>query len=269
MVEVDASSVDAYEGSTATNSGTVSDADGDAITMSASVGNVVNNNDGTWSWSYVTVDGPPLPDVQIVTITAEDGNGGVGQVTFTLSVYNVVPTINAVSNDGPILVGGHAVISVDASDPAGDNDPLSYSFDCDNDSIFEIGPQPDSTATCSFDDAGDFNVEVKVDDDDSAFATAFTVVIVLITPQDGIDDLIGDEVEDLVEAGSLNEGQGNAFLGKLENAKKKLDQGKTNAALNLLNAFINQVNSFISEGILSPAEGQALIDAANGIINLI
>ncbi len=40
-----------------------------------------------------------------------------------------------------------------------------------------------------------------------------------------------------------------------------------NAACNQLRAFINQVNAFINVGILSDAEGQALIDIANGVIS--
>jgi hypothetical protein len=35
----------------------------------------------------------------------------------------------------------------------------------------------------------------------------------------------------------------------------------------MLNAFINQVTSLIDTGVLTPAEGQPLIDAANAIIN--
>ena len=88
----------------------------------------------------------------------------------------------------------------------------------------------------------------------------------LTTPQEATQDLI-NEVTDLVAAGSLNSGQGNAFTSKLEAVIKKLDQGKTKPAVNQLGAFINQVNAFIKTGKLSPVEGQPLIDAANAIIN--
>ena len=48
----DNASVTVQQGQTATNSGTVSDPDSDPVTLSASVGAVVNNGDGTWSWSF-------------------------------------------------------------------------------------------------------------------------------------------------------------------------------------------------------------------------
>ena len=91
----------------------------------------------------------------MVTITADDGKGGICQTTFVLSVNNVVPTINSVNNDGPILQGSSVEITVDASDPAGANDPLTYSFDCNNDGVFEIGPQAATTVISSFDVPGE------------------------------------------------------------------------------------------------------------------
>jgi ribosomal protein L14 len=88
------------------------------------------------------------------------------------------------------------------------------------------------------------------------------------TPTEGTGDVIG-KIEDLVAAGVLNQGQGNALIVKLDGAQKKLDKGQTKAAINQLRAFINQVNAFISAGILTPVQGQALIDLANAIINQI
>ena len=88
----------------------------------------------------------------------------------------------------------------------------------------------------------------------------FNFTTITISAQ--IEDLIG-EVEALRDAGTLNKGQANGLTSKLENVMKKLDQGKPNTAVNNLNAFINQINGFINGGILTPEEGQALIDAAN------
>ena len=60
--------VTVFEGDTALNSGTVFDPGDDTVTLVASVGTVIDNLDGTWSWSYPTTDGPD--DSQTVTITA-------------------------------------------------------------------------------------------------------------------------------------------------------------------------------------------------------
>jgi hypothetical protein len=173
-----------------------------------------------------------------------------------------------VNNNGPILEGSVVEISVDASDPAGISDPLTYSFDCDNAGGFERGPQATATTTCSFGIAGEHYVNVQVEDDDGGTVTDTTTVTVLTT-QEAIDDFIVSEIEDLTADGDLNQGQGNALLVKLNQATQQLDQGKTNVAINLLRAFISQVNDFIGEGILTAEEGQALIDAANEIIDTI
>ncbi|MDX1748068.1 MAG: LamG-like jellyroll fold domain-containing protein, partial [Halobacteriales archaeon] len=87
VVAADMDPIVVDEGQTAINTGTVSDPDGDAVTLSASVGTITNNGDGTWSWSFDTTDGPA--ESQTVTIDADDGNGGTAQTSFTLTVQNV------------------------------------------------------------------------------------------------------------------------------------------------------------------------------------
>ncbi len=176
----DQASVTVNEGQTAANSGTVNDPEGDTVTLSASVGTVVNNGDGTWSWSFLTSDGPTQS--QTVTITGDDGQGGTGTTSFALVVDNVAPTITSVSNNGPIIVGGSATITVTATDPAGANDPLAYSFDCDNNGVFEIGPQAGNSAACTFATTGSKTVNVRVTDGDGGTATGSTVVTVVFPP---------------------------------------------------------------------------------------
>jgi hypothetical protein len=58
------------------------------------------------------------------------------------------------------------------------------------------------------------------------------------------------------------------MISKLEGALKQLEKCKTNTAENELQAFINQVDSLMNSTppILTPAEGQPLIEAANAII---
>ena len=253
------------EGETATNNGTVNDIDGDIVILSASIGTIINHNDGNWSWSYITTDGPD--DNQMVTITADDDNGGITTADFQLIVNNIAPIINFVSNDGPIIEGAEVKIIVDASDPAGDNDPLTYSFDCDNDGIYEVGPQNANYTICSFSNSGDYIVNVKVTDDDGDIALGSTVVTVL-GPQEAIGEII-TEIENLVADGILNKGQGNSLISKLNNAIKKLDQGNIKAATNILYACINQINAFIKAKILTSDLGQSLIDAIEYIIDII
>jgi hypothetical protein len=90
----DNASVTVDEGDTGTNTGTYSD-DGanDSVALSASVGSVIDEGSGAWSWSFGTSDGPE--EGQTVTIYGNDsdGTGAVAITSFALQVDNVEPTI--------------------------------------------------------------------------------------------------------------------------------------------------------------------------------
>ena len=94
-------------------------------------------------------------------------------------------------------------------------------------------------------------------------ATRWTVAL---TPADEIT-IIRAATHDLVSAGKLSQGQATSFLVKLDAATRQLNGGNVQAAKNILQAFIQQVQSFIADGILSAADGQPLIDAAQSAIN--
>ena len=90
---------------------------------------------------------------------------------------------------------------------------------------------------------------------------------VLLTPthQRRITDLI-EAVQALQAAGVLNGGNTNALVTKLEGAIAQIDKGNVGPAVDKIEAFVNQVQAFIQSGKLTPAQGQPLIDGANGII---
>ena len=126
------------EGDLAANTGTWSDADGDAVTLSASVGTVVDAGSGTWSWSYQTSDGPD--ESQTVTVTAADA-GGQRQTTFELTVDNVAPTA-AFGNNGPVYEDTPATVQFsNQTDPsqADTSAGFHYAYDFDPTPVFELG----------------------------------------------------------------------------------------------------------------------------------
>ena len=88
-VAATAASVSVNESETAANTGTFSDPGMDDVALSASVGSITDNGDGTWSWSYTPQDDSNAPTS--VTITASDGVEEV-TTTFDLSVNNLAPT---------------------------------------------------------------------------------------------------------------------------------------------------------------------------------
>ncbi len=121
------------------------------------------------------VDGPSTIDV---SLRVTDDEGASATATATVEVSNADPTIDSITSPETIDEGSDATIAVIASDPAGVDDPLSFSFDCDNDGSFEIGPQPENSASCLFEDEGEYPVVVQVTDGDGGAALDSTTVTV-------------------------------------------------------------------------------------------
>ncbi len=71
--------------SVATNYGTFGDADGDAVTLTASLG-IITTNGNTWSWSYT----PTTISTQTVNITVDDSHE-TSSVTFSVAAREAIP----------------------------------------------------------------------------------------------------------------------------------------------------------------------------------
>lgn len=173
-------SVTVDEGQTAINTGTVSDTDGNTVTLSASAGTVVNNGNGTWAWSLVTTDGPAA---QTVTITADDGNGGTSSTSFDLTVNNVAPTVNA-GPDQTVFRNDVVTVSGSWSDPAAaDDDPYTWSWDLTGDTLVDDSGSANYGSpvvrTTSFAVDGDAILTFSVTDQDGA-TSSDTVQITVV-----------------------------------------------------------------------------------------
>ena len=115
-ISVSETSVVADEGRAALNSGAFADIDGeDRVTLAASIGTVIDSGNGSWSWTFDTVDGPV--ESTMVTITATDSDGGASSATFDLIVNNVAPVLGGVSATSPIDENGTTVLSGTFFDP--------------------------------------------------------------------------------------------------------------------------------------------------------
>jgi subtilisin-like proprotein convertase family protein len=87
-VTVNAATVTVNEDQTAVNSGTWSEPGAtDVVTLSASIGTITKNSNGTWNWSLDT-SGWTLPGQITVTITASDDDA-TASTSFSLVVNNV------------------------------------------------------------------------------------------------------------------------------------------------------------------------------------
>lgn len=77
---------------------------------------------------------------------------------------------------------------------------------------------------------------------------------------------VTNKIDNFVELGIFNRGQGMSLLAKLQAAKNQIKHGNTTAAINQLHAFTNQTHGFVRAGILSPSDGEELIIAVDSII---
>ncbi len=77
------STVSGFVNTVLRNSGTWRDSVSDTVELSASLGQIIQNQDGTWSWSYLSQ--VPRTD-ELITITARDSDGASRQFEFRINV---------------------------------------------------------------------------------------------------------------------------------------------------------------------------------------
>ncbi|MBN1581201.1 MAG: cadherin-like domain-containing protein [Anaerolineae bacterium] len=185
MLAVDDDPIIVSEGEWASNTGTYSDPEGDAVTLAASVGIVTDNGDGTWNWAFLTNDGPVQS--QTVTIIAE-GTGGSREIIFDLVVDNVAPTIDAVTAPiDPVDISNQAAVSVTVtfSDPGiADTHEVAWNW---GDNRSDTQPNAGSPVSTShvYTLPGVYAVTVTVTDDDDGSATVVYEFIVIYDSEGG------------------------------------------------------------------------------------
>jgi len=209
-----------------------------------------------------------------------------GILLFSLIIMSSIIAIpiqysEAGGNNAPVLlpIG-------DQKEDEGDTSQIHFSATDDSDDIltFTSSPLPrfavlmdngDRTAklvlTTSLNDAGTYEITITVTDTGSPNLSDSETFDLVInddgdagSPELMIEDTV-DQVLDMVEDGKLNEGQAISLIQKLESAVNKLEDGKDNAAYNMLQSFINHMEAFIKSGALTYKEAQPLIDAARTI----
>lgn len=192
-VTVNQPEVEVDEGQTAVNSGSFNDVDDTTVNLSASTGTVVDNGNGTWSWSFATSDGPA--ESQVVTITADDGQN-VNQVTFSLTVNNVAPSVDSITVPlSPVNMNDQSSFSVDVtfSDPANAADEFyTCKFDLNYDGLtFDADVTVNNitgtscNASLNFVEPGVYTVKVVVTDKDGGSGMATADGFIVIYDPDG------------------------------------------------------------------------------------
>jgi FG-GAP repeat len=172
ILAANAPNVTTFEGSPATHSGTFSDPGVDTVVLTASIGDVVDQGNGTWTWSYTPLDGPDHS--QVVTITATDSDGAVSQTTFDLTVENSAPMVTASQPSVTVADGGTATNSGTYADPGQDTVTVTAS-------VGTVQTLLDGTWTWEYttENGPDDSQEVTItatDSDGAATTTTFALV---------------------------------------------------------------------------------------------
>ena len=123
------------------------------------------DNNGTFETASVTTTVTAVNGPASLTVGLEvcDPVNECDTDSTTITVNNVSPTILNVTNNGPVDAGQPVSITVSATDPI---DALTYSFDCDGDANYEVGPQSANSVNCTFAVAGTYTVNAQVSDGD-------------------------------------------------------------------------------------------------------
>ncbi len=176
-------SITIAEGATATNTGTYSDPGGDAVTLTASAGTIVDLGGGAWSWTFETTDGPD--DSQTVSITATDSDGAAATITFELVVENVAPALSVDHQTVTVIEGETATNTGTLHDPGDDTLTLAASAG----TIVDNGDGTWSWSFATTNDATDSQqVSITATDSDGAAATiTFELVVENAAPELTVD----------------------------------------------------------------------------------
>ncbi len=171
VVGADSAAVTVNEGSPASNTGTYSDPDGDAVTLTASSGSVTGSA-GVWTWSAPAADESPL---QTVTITATDPSGATATVAFTVTVVAVAPTVTITGAPATAPEGTSLTLTGKVSSPSSEDTTAGFTlaWTVTKDGLpFATGSGASLTMTP--DDEGAFVATLQAVDD-GANATTSTV----------------------------------------------------------------------------------------------
>jgi ELWxxDGT repeat protein len=187
-----------------TNFGTYFDPGDDTVSLSASAGDLIDNGDGTWSWSFGATNDATLS--QQVIITAEDSDGATRDVSFQLIVNTVQPGLADVSAGSTIAEDGLVTLSGQITDPGtfstfelqcdwGDGNVETFSYAAGTGSFSE---------THQYESGGVFAVQVTLTDVYGGESTADTVARATgARVHDGVLQVVGTEDSDHVLIGNL------------------------------------------------------------------
>lgn len=176
----DNAAVSVNEGTKPTNTGTFSDPDGDAVTITASAGAVTQSaTSGTWAWSQPAGDEAAI---ETITLTADDGKGLNATTSFTVTVVAVAPTVTISSANASSPEGTTITLNGSATGPAAQDNPvLNFRWTLTkNGTALGSGSNPSLSFNPA--DEGTFVATLQATDNDDMTGTASVTINVINVP---------------------------------------------------------------------------------------
>jgi hypothetical protein len=137
-------------------------------------------------------DGPVNATPRTITVTANDGDGGITSQTQGVTVNNVAPTM-AVSGNAATFTGQTYTLNLGAVVDPGQDTPVNYLIDWGDGSAVQTVAAGSATATHVFNNVGNSLITVSVVDEDGTFAAGSQAVNIGNQPTFTVR--IGDSVD--------------------------------------------------------------------------
>jgi extracellular elastinolytic metalloproteinase len=171
-VSPDSDAVSAAENSPAINTGTWSDYD-DAVTLSASIGTLIQNGDGTWIWSNTYDDDGTYTTI----VTAQNTNGSITTTSFEVSVANVAPTLT-ISGAASVDEASTYTLNLMSFDPGADTiDHWTIDWGDGAPEFFSGNPASVNHIYADGNVSSHYTISATATDDDGLFTAGNTVAV--------------------------------------------------------------------------------------------
>jgi PKD repeat protein len=196
----------------------------------------------------------------VATLTAKDDGGMTSDSTSVTVVANEVQpsaSITSIALADPTVTFIAPLATLNFNGTYSDPSPESHSFQWD----FGDGSSANTLATThSYAVAGTYTVRLTVKDDEGVAGTA-TATVKVLTPQQALASMVA-YVQGIT---TLNKGQQNSLIAKLNAASDSWSRGDKKTAGNQLNAFLNELEADLKTGKISAAAYNALRADAHAV----
>ena len=236
--------------------------DGASVVLSWAVtqngANVTSGSGSAFSFT------PADEGMYLVTLTAKD-DGGMpsGPVSATLIETDITPTasIDSIVPSDPALRSPLVVTPWESLSFAGSfNDAATHDTHSAGWNFGDGTTLSGWAPSHSYGVAGNYTVTLTVTDDDNVSGQT-TATVVVLTPQQVLTTMIG-YVQGI---SSLNGGQKNSLIAKLNAASDAMARGDNKTAHNQLNAFLNELEADNNTGKISAGQYGSLRADAHAV----